>query len=177
MLSSLGLTRSFGFGDRLGLATSGHIAAVKGSGLAPVFAQQSVRENARTGRSPQQVMDDAQRAVDEMEWDAPWGADADHLKTVDDLLPFSQAGYTFFTVDPGAYVDNKADTDSLATLKEKSPEFKFGSAFRTLSSLDRGSNLGGVRPEASAPGAGQIWPGDSTYDGDVSPLNSVKRQL
>jgi hypothetical protein len=119
MLSSLGLTRSFGFGDRLGLATSGHIAAVKGSGLAPVFAQQSVRENARTGRSPQQVMDDAQRAVDEMEWDAPWGADADHLKTVDDLLPFIQAGYTFFTVDPGAYVDNKADTDSLATLKEK----------------------------------------------------------
>jgi tagaturonate epimerase len=119
MPSPLGLSRSFGFGDRLGLATPGHIAVVKGSGLAPVFAQQSVRENARTGRTPQQVMDDAQRAVDASGWDAPWGADADHLKTLDDLFPFVTAGYTFFTVDPGAYVDNAADSDSLGTLQEK----------------------------------------------------------
>ena len=119
MLSPLGLSRSFGFGDRLGLATPGHIAAVKGSGMAPVFAQQSVRENTRTGRTPQQVMDDAQRAVDASDWDAPWGADADHLRTVDDLLPFIKAGYTFFTVDPGAYVDNTAETDSLEILQEK----------------------------------------------------------
>ncbi len=119
MLSPLGLSPSFGFGDRLGLATPGHIAAVKGTGLAPIFAQQSVRENARTGRTPQQVVDDAQRAVDTAGWDAPWGADADHLKTVDDLLPFVKAGYTFFTVDPGAHVDNAADTDSLPRLQEK----------------------------------------------------------
>ena len=119
MLSPLGLSPSFGFGDRLGLATPGHIAAVKGTKFAPIFAQQSVRENARTGRTPQQVMDDAKRAVEAAEWDAPWGADADHLKTVDDLPPFVDAGYTFFTVDPGAHVDNAADTDSLAVLQEK----------------------------------------------------------
>ena len=53
------------------------------------------------------------------EWDAPWGADADHLKTVDDLPPFVDAGYTFFTVDPGEHVDNAADTDSLAVLEKK----------------------------------------------------------
>ena len=64
MLSPLGLSPSFGFGDRLGLATPGHIAAVKGTGLAPIFAQQSVRENSRTGRTPQDVMDDARRAVE-----------------------------------------------------------------------------------------------------------------
>jgi tagaturonate epimerase len=119
MLTPLALIPSFGFGDRLGLATAGHIAAVKGTKFAPIFAQQSVRENARTGRTPQQVMDDAKRAVDAAGWDAPWGADADHLKTVDDLLPFVQAGYTFFTVDPGEYVDNAADTDLLSVLQEK----------------------------------------------------------
>jgi tagaturonate epimerase len=119
MLSPLGLSPSFGFGDRLGLATSGHIAAVKGTSLAPIFAQQSVRENARTGRTPQQVMDDALRAVEAAQWEDSWGADADHLKEVDDLPPFVEAGYTFFTIDPGAYVDNAADTDSLAVLQEK----------------------------------------------------------
>jgi hypothetical protein len=119
MLTPLDLSPSFGFGDRLGLATPGHIAAVKGTKFAPVFAQQSVRENARTGRTPQQVMEDARRAVEAAKWDAPWGADADHLKTVDDLPPFVAAGYTFFTVDPGAHVDNAADADPLAVLQEK----------------------------------------------------------
>jgi hypothetical protein len=119
MFSPLGLTPSFGFGDRLGLATPGHIIAVKGTKFAPIFAQQSVRENARTGRSPQQVMDDAKRAVDAAKWDSAWGADADHLKTVDDLPSFVDAGYTFFTVDPGEHVDNAADTDSFDTLKQK----------------------------------------------------------
>jgi len=119
MLSPLGLSPSFGFGDRLGLATPGHIAAVKRTKFAPIFAQQSVRENTRTGRTPQQVMDDAKRAVDAAKWDSPWGADADHLKTVDDIPPFIAAGYTFFTVDPGDHVDNGADTDSLDVLKQK----------------------------------------------------------
>ncbi len=121
MLSPFGLSTSFGFGDRLGLATPGHVAALRHSTLniQPIFAQQSVRENARTGRTPIQVMDDAKRAVEAAGWDKPWGADADHLKTVDDLPPFVSAGYTFFTVDPGAHVDNAADTDPLSVLQEK----------------------------------------------------------
>ena len=56
---ALGLRTSAGFGDRLGQATPGHVQAARGTGIAPIFAQQSVRENARTGRTPQQVMDDA----------------------------------------------------------------------------------------------------------------------
>src|ERR1043166_5787678 len=125
MLIPLSLTPSFGFGDRLGLATPGHIAAVRGTKFAPIFAQQSVRENARTGRTPQQVMDDAKRAVDAANWDLPWGADADHLKTIEDIAPFVKAGYTFFTVDPGEYVDNSADTDSLDVLKQKVESFNW----------------------------------------------------
>lgn len=119
MLTPLGLSPSFGFGDRLGIATPGHIAAAMGTAFAPIFAQQSVRENARTGRTPQQVMDDAKRAVEEAGWDAPWGADADHLKTVEDLPPFVEAGYTFYTVDPGGHVDNSADKAPIAFLQEK----------------------------------------------------------
>ena len=125
MLTPLSLAPSFGFGDRLGLATPGHIAAVQATNFAPIFAQQSVRENTRTGRTPQQVMDDARRAVDAARWEVPWGADADHLKTVDDLPPFVQAGYTFFTVDPGEHVDNTADTDSLDVLKQKIAGFNW----------------------------------------------------
>jgi hypothetical protein len=119
MLTPISLTPSFGFGDRLGLATPGHIAAVRGTGLAPVFAQQSVRENTRTGRTPQQVLDDARRAVEAAGWDAPWGADADHLKSVDDFPPFVEAGYTLFTIDPGEYVDNAASSYPLPVLQEK----------------------------------------------------------
>ncbi len=125
MLEPFFLTPSFGFGDRLGLATPGHIAALRGTKFAPIFAQQSVRENTRTGRTPQQVVDDAKRAVDAAKWDAPWGADADHLKTVADLPAFVDAGYTFFTVDPGEHVDNAADADSLDVLKKKAAKFNW----------------------------------------------------
>jgi tagaturonate epimerase len=125
MLSSLSLTPSFGFGDRLGLATPGHIAAVRGTKFAPIFAQQSVRENSRTGRTPRQVMDDAKRAVETEGWDGPWGADADHLKTLEDIPPFVEAGYTFFTVDPGEYVENAADKDPLDVLRQKIVDFNW----------------------------------------------------
>lgn len=125
MLTPLGLSPSFGFGDRLGLATPGHIAAVRGTKFAPVFAQQSVRENARTCRSPQQVIDDAKRAVEIAKWEAPWGADADHLKTVEDIPAFVEAGYTFYTVDPGEYVDNAADSNPINVLNQKVADYNW----------------------------------------------------
>jgi hypothetical protein len=100
----LGYRPSFGFGDRLGTATPGHSLAARDSRFAPVFAQQSVRENARTGRNPQSVLDDAMWGVFEVGWREPWGADADHIKTRDDLVTFLDSGYTFFTIDPGDQV-------------------------------------------------------------------------
>lgn len=121
---ALGLRASAGFGDRLGLATPGHIRAVlavdpQGARIAPIFAQQSVRENARTRRTPQQVMDDATWGVLQSGWRNPWGADADHLKTPADIDSFYDAGYTFFTIDPGEYVDHTAQDSSAAQLREK----------------------------------------------------------
>ena len=114
----LGLRTTAGLGDRLGLATPGHALAVQGTGIAPIFAQQSVRENARTRRTPQQVIDDATWGVFQAGWRQPWGADADHLKTTADIDSFYDAGFTFFTIDPGDHVDNSAQTDPLAVLRE-----------------------------------------------------------
>jgi tagaturonate epimerase len=108
---------SFGFGDRLGLATPGHVQAAAGHNIFPIFAQQSVRENTRTGRTPQAVLDDAMWGVFHTGWHKPWGADADHLKTIQDLSPFVDAGYTFFTIDPGDDVDDRASTASGGVLE------------------------------------------------------------
>ena len=108
----LGLRRSFGFGDRLGCATPGHIRALRavGADLAPIFAQQSIREMERTSRTPAQVMHDAIWGVFAEGWQDGFGADADHLKTPADIDACLAAGYTFFTFDPGAYVDSAGDS-------------------------------------------------------------------
>ncbi len=117
----LGTQTSFGFGDRIGLATPGHVAALEtvGGDIAPIFAQQSVRENTRIGRTPQQVLDDAMWGIFEKGWRGNWGADADHVKEIAHVAPFVQAGYTFYTIDPSDHVDNNAQTDDLTTLRQK----------------------------------------------------------
>ncbi len=62
---TLGIEPSFGFGDRIGLATPGHVLAMQqaGRGILPIFPQQSIREMARTGRQPEGVMADAMNAA------------------------------------------------------------------------------------------------------------------
>lgn len=116
----LGLATSAGMGDRLGLATPGHVRAVKavGSQIAPIFAQQSMREMARTIRTPQQVMDDATWGIFQEGWKSGVGADADHLKSPTDIDACLAAGFTFFTIDPGEHVDNRAETAGLSLLRE-----------------------------------------------------------
>ncbi len=121
-----GLRQSAGCGDRLGLATPGHIRAFRSSfgadgqhGMAPILAQQSIRENARTGRTPQEVMDDAMWGVFQEGWRHGFGADADHLKATEDIDVCVAAGYTFYTIDPGAYVDDRANHAAVPELEQK----------------------------------------------------------
>lgn len=114
---ALGLKKSFGFGDRLGLATPGHYAAVEKTDFAPIFAQQSVREMERTQRSPQEVLGAAQTALAKLAYAGPWGADADHHKTPQDVEKSAAAGFTFFTIDPSAFVNNEADRMSGSQLQ------------------------------------------------------------
>ena len=116
--SVLGLKRSFGFGDRLGLATPGHMDAISGTPYLGIFAQQSIRELNRTNRQPVEVMNAAVEAVKNNGWTQPWGADADHLQTRDDVFRMAEAGYTFFTIDPSDYVNDKADMMSIDVLQD-----------------------------------------------------------
>lgn len=121
----LGLATSAGCGDRLGIATPGHVQAAQhvraagGRPIAMIFAQQSIREMTRTGRTPDDVLDDATWGAFQAGWREPVGADADHLKTPEDIDRCAAAGFTFYTIDPGAHVDSTADAADAATLAAK----------------------------------------------------------
>ncbi len=113
----IGLATSVGLGDRLGLATPGHVRAVRDTGLTPILAQQSIRELARTRRTPQEVVDAATWGVLQEGYEAGFGSDADHLQSPEDIDATVAAGFTLFTIDPGAHVNNDADAltgDALA---------------------------------------------------------------
>jgi len=113
----LGLKKSFGFGDRLGLATPGHFVANSKYDFAPIYAQQSIREMTRTNRTADEVMQAAVQALEVVGYEGTWGADADHLKTQADVQITQKAGFCFFTIDPSEFVNNAADTLPQADLE------------------------------------------------------------
>ncbi len=115
----LGLDKSIGCGDRLGLATPGHIRAVRKGDMAGVFAQQSIREMQRCSRSAQDVIDDAAWGVLLMDYREGYGSDADHVKQIADIDLCIEAGFTGFTLDPNEHVDNAAHDDDAAALQAK----------------------------------------------------------
>ena len=84
----LGRPRSFGVGDRLGIAGPGHIRVFKKYHAAPVLAQQSMRELRLTGRTYRDVLDAATFAVFREDYRDGFGADGDHLKTLEEVSAF-----------------------------------------------------------------------------------------
>ncbi|HAP08343.1 MAG TPA: hypothetical protein DCR20_10980, partial [Planctomycetaceae bacterium] len=115
------MSPSFGFGDRTGLATPGHVLAMQrdGAGIEPIFPQQSIREMSRTQRTAVQVMGEALSGAAAAGWTGITGADADHLKTPDDVDVTAAAGFTFFTIDPSGAVDQRTDSYSEQELRER----------------------------------------------------------
>lgn len=109
---TIGLDNSFGFGDRLGLANPAHIRSVINSGFKPILAQQSIRELTRTNRIPADIIDAAVWAVFQEGYEEGFGADADHLKTTEDIDLMIANGFRMFTFDPSEYVINEADNMS-----------------------------------------------------------------
>lgn len=109
----VGTSPSMGYGDRIGLATPGHLAAHRRAGLVgkvvPLFAQQSAREMERTGRSPVDVMLDAGVAIGQSDFQEVHAADADHMKTEEHVRACREAGFTWFTADPSDLVRDDAD--------------------------------------------------------------------
>ncbi len=119
--STLGMNPSFGFGDRIGLATPGHVESMNrsGSGIEAIYPQQSIREMTRTARTPAQVMGEALEGMRDAGWTGRTGADADHLKTPEDVDVTAEVGFTFFTIDPSEFVDSGADDHDANALNEK----------------------------------------------------------
>lgn len=107
----LGTEPAFGTGDRIGgkaSATPGHIRAVRDYDVTAFFAQQSVRENARTSRTFQNVLDDVTWGVFQEGYKGKWGADADHLMDLASMGLAVDAGFTMFTVDPSHCINDAA---------------------------------------------------------------------
>jgi tagaturonate epimerase len=119
--SRFDLHTSAGFGDRLGLATPGHVRALKavGAPINPAFAQQSIREMGRCRRTPRNVLDDATWGAFQAGWTKPVGGDADHLEQPEDIDDTVASGFVFYTLDPKAEVDGEAEHADPAAIRQK----------------------------------------------------------
>lgn len=115
--SVLGEKFTFGVGDRLGLATPGHIRVFRELGGTPVFAQQSIRELNLTNRTFDDVLDAATFAVYREGFTAGYGADGDHLKTPDEVRYALSSGYTMVTLDCSEHIRGDVNTLSGAAVK------------------------------------------------------------
>lgn len=88
-----------GMGDRLGRATAGHLRAARQFALSPVLAQQSIRELDFTGRTFADVVADASFAVFQEGYENGYGADGDHLKTIEAIDRALEVHMPMITLD------------------------------------------------------------------------------
>lgn len=105
---------TIGLGDRLGLASPGHIRLIKKTKARPILAQQSIRELNLTGRNYAAVMADAVWAVFQEDYRDGFGADGDHLKTPAEVKMALDNGYTMITLDCSEHINNVSCDDSAA---------------------------------------------------------------
>ncbi|GHU91854.1 hypothetical protein FACS1894202_13970 [Clostridia bacterium] len=96
--------RTIGLGDRLGIATPGHIRAIAKHDVYPVFAQQSVRELTLTNRTFDDVLDCVTFAVYNAGYTRGFGFDGDHLKTEEEISAALKAGCTMITLDCSEHI-------------------------------------------------------------------------
>jgi hypothetical protein len=96
--------RTFGVGDRLGIAIFGHIKLFEEYDAYPVFAQQSIRELTLTNRTYEDVLDAVTFAVFREGFSKDWGADGDHLKTARDVEYALSLGYSMITLDCSEHI-------------------------------------------------------------------------
>ncbi|MCL2126691.1 MAG: tagaturonate epimerase family protein [Treponema sp.] len=121
--------RSFGLGDRLGIAGPGHIKLFERYDAFPVFAQQSIRELNLTGRRYEDVLDAAVFAVFRENFQKSWGADGDHLKTPEDVEYALSLGFTMITLDCSEHIRGNVTVENSGPLPEKYREKYLGKQF------------------------------------------------
>lgn len=96
--------RTFGTGDRLGIATTGHIQAVSGFDVFPVLAQQSMRELTLMGNTYKDVLARVTFQVLQTGFQRGYGADGDHLKSAEDICMAIDSGVTMITLDCSEHI-------------------------------------------------------------------------
>ena len=101
-----GIPITIGLGDRLGLASAGHIRLLKGKNVFPVLAQQSIRELNLTNRAYEDVLSAASWAVFQEGYTSGFGADGDHLKTAEEIKMALECGFTMITLDCSEHINN-----------------------------------------------------------------------
>lgn len=145
---------TFGVGDRLGVASPGHIRIFKKYRAAPVLAQQSARELDLTDRSYKDVLDSASWAVFQEGYTFPWGADGDHLKTEDWVRSALEIGNTMITADVSDYIkgeyQDKETPEIMRDYAELDLEYRQGIEERFLDlevELDTGAAISFSREE------------------------------
>jgi hypothetical protein len=121
--------RSFGLGDRLGIAALGHIKLFEHYDAYPVFAQQSIRELNLTDRTYEDVLDSASFAVFREDFQKAWGADGDHLKTVKDVEYALGLGFTMITLDCSDHIKTNVTETNAPPAPEKYKSKYLGKKF------------------------------------------------
>lgn len=97
---------TMGVGDRLGLASPGHIETMRQYEVKPILAQQSIRELSLMERNITDVVDSAAYAVIQEGYTGGYGADGDHLKLEEDIQLALDSGMSMLTLDCSDYIRN-----------------------------------------------------------------------
>ena len=111
--------QSFGVGDRLGIATPGHIDLFENKDVFPIFAQQSIRELNLTGRTYEDVLDAATFAVFREGYKKGFGADGDHLKTTENIEYALSLGFSMITLDCSDHIKNDVKPENAPPLTKQ----------------------------------------------------------
>jgi len=111
--------RTIGVGDRLGVATPGHIRVFQKYDAYPILAQQSIRELNLTQRTYKDVLDAATFAVYRDGYRKGFGADGDHLKTPAEVEMALKLGFSMITLDCSEHMHNEFEAMPLAELEKK----------------------------------------------------------
>ncbi|MBY7142292.1 tagaturonate epimerase family protein [Virgibacillus sp. NKC19-3] len=110
---------TMGLGDRLGLASPGHIETIRHRDVKPVLAQQSIRELNLTNRSMNDVLDAAAFAVFQEGYKGGYGADGDHIKKESDIKYALSLGVSMITLDCSDQIDKSIEEATAETVKQE----------------------------------------------------------
>ena len=154
---------SMGIGDRFGRQGKAQLAAVikakeQGVPIAPVW-NKSHREHTIVGTSPRDVRVEADRAVEQLGWDAPYYVDADHI-ALGNVEPFLDAS-NYFTIDVADFAGQQAGRDAVAAFvgrhKALAGRLKLPGIDRAVGISDRQIETAARTFLAAIRGAGEIY--------------------